>query len=86
MTETPDPAPRRAARAHGPCAAQCGARQRADPPGDPAAACGIVLALLVVLVVLFAFDRFLASMQRFLDLPVGDPEPTATEPVVTEPR
>jgi hypothetical protein len=24
-------------------------------------------------------------MQRFLDLPVGDPEPTATEPVVTEP-
>jgi hypothetical protein len=24
-------------------------------------------------------------MQRFLDLPVGDPEPAATEPVVTEP-
>jgi hypothetical protein len=46
---------------------------------------GILLALLVVLVVLFAFDRFLASMQRFLDLPVGDPEPAATEPVVTEP-
>jgi hypothetical protein len=41
--------------------------------------------MLVVLVVLFAFDRFLASMQRFLDLPVGDPEPSATEPAVTEP-
>ena len=46
---------------------------------------GVLLALLVVLVVLFAFDRFLASVQRFLDLPVGDPEPAATEPVVTEP-
>ena len=46
---------------------------------------GMGLALVVVVVVLFAFDRFLASMQRFLDLPVGDPEPAATEPVVTEP-
>jgi hypothetical protein len=42
---------------------------------------GIGLALIVVVVVLFAFDRFLASMQRFLDLPVVDPEPSVTEPL-----
>jgi hypothetical protein len=46
---------------------------------------GFVLALVVSAVVLFAFDRFLASMQRFLGLPVVDPEPAATQPVVTEP-
>ena len=39
------------------------------------------LALVVVVVVLFAFDRFLASMQRFLGLPVTDPEPSVTEPL-----
>jgi hypothetical protein len=32
-------------------------------------------------IVLFAFDRFLASMQRFLGLPVTDPEPSVTEPL-----
>ena len=42
---------------------------------------GLALALLVVLVVLFAFDRFLASMQRFLSLPVTYPEPAVTEPL-----
>lgn len=42
---------------------------------------GFALALLVVVVVLFAFDRFLASMQRFLGLPVTDPEPSVTEPL-----
>jgi hypothetical protein len=42
---------------------------------------GLGLALLVVLVVLFAFDRFLASMQRFLALPIEDPEPSVTEPL-----
>ncbi len=42
---------------------------------------GLGLALLVVLVVLFAFDRFLASMQRFLSLPITDPEPAVTEPL-----
>lgn len=42
---------------------------------------GLALALLVVAVVLFAFDRFLASMQRFLGLPVTAPAPAATEPV-----
>lgn len=42
---------------------------------------GLALALVVVLVVLFAFDRFLASMQRFLELPVTDPEPAVTEPL-----
>lgn len=42
---------------------------------------GVGLALLVVLVVLFAFDRFLASMQRFLSLPITDPAPAVTEPV-----
>lgn len=42
---------------------------------------GVGLALLVVLVVLFAFDRFLASMQRFLALPITDPVPAASEPV-----
>ena len=44
---------------------------------------GLALALLVVLVVLFAFDRFLASMQRFLALPVTDPQPSVTEPMST---
>jgi hypothetical protein len=39
------------------------------------------LALIVVVVVLFAFDRFLASVQRFLALPVTDPEPSVTEPL-----
>jgi hypothetical protein len=39
------------------------------------------LALLVVLVVLFAFDRFLASVQRFLALPITEPVPAATESV-----
>ena len=42
---------------------------------------GLGLALIVVVIVLFAFDRFLASMQRFLSLPVTDPEPSVTEPL-----
>ena len=42
---------------------------------------GLGLALVVMVVVLFAFDRFLASMQRFLGLPIVDPEPVATEPM-----
>jgi len=42
---------------------------------------GLGLALIIVVVVLFAFDRFLASMQRFLALPVTDPEPAVTEPL-----
>jgi hypothetical protein len=42
---------------------------------------GMALALLVVVIVLFAFDRFLASVQRFLALPVTDPEPSVTEPL-----
>jgi hypothetical protein len=42
---------------------------------------GLALALVIVVVVLFAFDRFLASMQRFLSLPVTDPEPSVTEPL-----
>jgi len=42
---------------------------------------GVGLALLVVLVVLFAFDRFLASMQRFLALPITDPVPADSAPV-----
>jgi hypothetical protein len=42
---------------------------------------GLALALLVVVIVLFAFDRFLASMQRFLGLPIADPEPVLTEPL-----
>jgi hypothetical protein len=42
---------------------------------------GIGLALVVVAVVLFAFDRFLVSVQRFLALPVTDPEPSVTEPL-----
>jgi hypothetical protein len=85
MTETPDPVPdvqralmdralRSAERDNEPT-------RRAVLPRLAA----LLLALLVMLVVLFAFDRFLASMQRFLDLPVGDPEPATTEPVVTEP-
>jgi hypothetical protein len=31
-------------------------------------------------VLLLAFDRFLASMQRFLALPIVDPEPSASAP------
>jgi hypothetical protein len=42
---------------------------------------GIALALLVVVIVLFAFDRFLASMQRFLALPITDPVPADSAPV-----
>lgn len=45
---------------------------------------GLALAVLVVIVVLFAFDRFLASMQRFLALPVVDPEPAVQQPAVQE--
>ena len=85
MTETPDSAPdvQRALMDR--------ARRSAERDNEPThravlpRLAAVVLALLVVLVVLFAFDRFLASMQRFLDLPVGDPEPSATEPAVTEP-
>jgi len=50
---------------------------------------GLALALLVVVIVLFAFDRFLASVQRFMDLPVTDPEPSVSEPLpvyVVEPE
>lgn len=42
---------------------------------------GLTIALAVMLVLFFAFDRFLASMQRFLGLPVTDPEPATTEPM-----
>lgn len=42
---------------------------------------GLALALIVVAIVLFAFDRFLASMQRFLGLPVVAPEAAVTEPM-----
>jgi len=42
---------------------------------------GLAIALVVMLVLFFAFDRFLASMQRFLGLPVTDPEPAVTEPM-----
>lgn len=41
----------------------------------------LILALLVVAVVLFAFDRFLASVQRFLALPITDPVPAASDHV-----
>lgn len=86
MTETPDSAPdvQRALMDR--------ARRSAERDNEPThravlpRLAAVVLALLVVLVVLFAFDRFLASVQRFLDLPVSDPEPAATEPVVTEPQ
>lgn len=39
------------------------------------------LALVVVVIVLFAFDRFLASVQRFLAIPVTLPAPAVTEPL-----
>ena len=42
---------------------------------------GFALAVVVVIVVLFAFDRFLASMQRFLGLPVVDPEPAVQQTI-----
>ena len=63
------------------------ARRSAERDNEPARRAvlprlaGVVLSLVVVVILLFAFDRFLASMQRFLDLPVGDPEPAATDPI-----
>jgi hypothetical protein len=39
---------------------------------------GFLLALVVMGVLLLAFDRFLASMQRFLALPIVDPEPATS--------
>jgi len=41
---------------------------------------GFLLALAVMGVLLLAFDRFLASMQRFLVLPIVDPEPSTAAP------
>jgi hypothetical protein len=85
MTETPDPAPdvQRALMDR--------ARRNAERDNEPTdrpilpRLVGVALALVVSVVVLFAFDRFLASVQRFLALPVADPEPAATAPVPTEP-
>ncbi len=42
---------------------------------------GFALALAVVVIVLFAFDRFLTAMQHYLDLPVVDPEAAPTESI-----
>lgn len=42
---------------------------------------GFALALAVVVVVLFAFDRFLSAMQHYLDLPVADPERAPAESI-----
>jgi hypothetical protein len=85
MTETPDPAPdvQRALMDRARRSAERD-NQRTQRPILPRLV-GVALALVVSVVVLFAFDRFLASMQRFLALPVVDPLPAATEPVVTEP-
>jgi hypothetical protein len=47
---------------------------------------GFLLALAVMVLVLMAFDRFLASMQRFLALPIVDPEPSATSTPATVPE
>jgi hypothetical protein len=41
----------------------------------------LALSLVVVVIVLFAFDRFLASMQRFMSLPVGEPEAAPSETI-----
>lgn len=85
MTETPDPAPdvQRALMDR----ARRNAERDNERTGRPILprVVGIVLAVVVVVVVLFAFDRFLASMQLFIGLPVVDPEPAATQPAVTEP-
>jgi hypothetical protein len=42
---------------------------------------GFALALAVVVVVLFAFDRFLTAMQHYLDLPVAEPERAPAESI-----
>jgi hypothetical protein len=42
---------------------------------------GLGLAIVVAATLLFAFDRFLASVQRFLGLPVVAPAPAVTEPL-----
>jgi len=47
---------------------------------------GFLLALIVMGVVLLAFDRFLASVQRFLALPIVDPEPSSTSAPATLPE
>jgi len=41
---------------------------------------GFLLALVVMGVLFLAFDRFLASMQRFLALPIVDPQPLTATP------
>ncbi len=41
---------------------------------------GFLLAVAAMMVLLLAFDRFLASVQRFLALPIVDPEPSASAP------
>jgi hypothetical protein len=59
---------------------------RSDRPVLPRLV-GFLLALAVMVVVLLAFDRFLASMQRFLALPIVDPEPSTSAPApVTAPE
>jgi len=69
------------ARPDGSREADGGARPATARASPAARLVGLGLALIVVVVVLFAFDRFLASMQRFLGLPVVDPEPSVTEPL-----
>jgi hypothetical protein len=85
MTETPDPAPdvQRALMDRARRSAERD-NERTRRPVLPRVV-GLLLALVVSVVVLFAFDRFLASMQRFLGLPVVDPQPATTQPVETEP-
>jgi hypothetical protein len=59
------------------------AERHGDRPARPLLprVVGLALAVLVVGIVLFAFDRFLASMQRFLGLPVVDPANAPSETI-----
>jgi hypothetical protein len=41
----------------------------------------LALALLLVVVVLVGFDKFLTSMQKFLELKIEEPPPAVTEPM-----
>jgi hypothetical protein len=41
----------------------------------------LALALLLVAVVLVGFDKFLTSMQKFMELKIEEPPPAATEPM-----
>ena len=45
----------------------------------------LALALALVFLVMFGFDRFLTSVQKFMEIEVVEPAPTTGAPAATEP-